>query len=79
MSISRGIRYLPHSNSGCPWSYRSCRLSISELGEVGRGHLPPLNLSLHRLLGGYETSRFEVVCAGRGLQRCNTRLCGGLF
>lgn len=81
MSLSRGFRYLPHSNSGCPWRYRSRQLSISELGEVGRGHLPPLNLSLHQLLGRYKTSRFELVRVGRRLQRRDARLCrrGGLF
>lgn len=79
MSLSRGFHYLLHFNSSCFRRYRSRPLSISELGEVGRGHLPPLNLSLHRLLGGrYETSRFGFVRIGRR-QRRDTRLCSGLF
>lgn len=40
--------------------------SISEFGrEVGRGHLPPLHLGLHRLLRGCR----RLVRAGRRLQR----------
>lgn len=54
-----------------------------ELGEVGRGHLPPLNLRLHRLLGRQKVGQaFRLVRTRRRLQR-GTRLGsrghGGLF